>query len=65
LYARDYNTAYVLLHYFGYLRRDPDRPPDHDLAGYNFWLRDLNRTGDYRSLTRVFIESGEYKDRKQ
>lgn len=60
---RDYNVAYLLAHYFGYLRRNPDDPPDNNYAGFNFWLDDLNRTGDYRSLTRVFIESGEYRDR--
>ena len=59
----DYNTAFVLVHYFGYLRRNPDDPPDSNLVGFNFWLNDLNKTGDYRSLSRVFIESGEYKDR--
>jgi hypothetical protein len=62
---RDYSTAYLLAHYFGYLRRNPDDPPDRDLAGFNFWLDNLNRTGDYRSLTRVFIESGEYKNRSR
>lgn len=55
--AGDYNAAYVLLHYFGYLKRDMEA----DAAGYQFWLRDLNRTGDYRGLTRAFIESEEYK----
>lgn len=54
---REYNAAYVLLHYFGYLKRDVDA----DTAGYQFWLRDLNRTGDYRGLTRAFLESEEYK----
>ena len=61
----DYNAAYLLAHYFGYLRRNPDDPPDHNFAGFNFWLDDLNRTGDYRSLTRVFIESGEYEVRNR
>lgn len=56
------NAAYVLIHYFGYLHRNPDDAPDNNLAGYNFWLNELNHTGDYRSLSRVFIESGEYKD---
>jgi hypothetical protein len=55
--ARDYNAAYVLLHYFGYLKRDIEA----DAEGYQFWLRDLDRTGDYRGLTRAFIESGEYQ----
>jgi hypothetical protein len=55
--THDYNPAYVLLHYFGYLKRDIES----DAEGYNFWLRNLNRTGDYRGLTRAFMESGEYK----
>ena len=54
LFARDYNAAFVRLHYFGYLRRDPED---------DYWLRNLNRTGDYRSLTRAFLESDEYKRR--
>jgi hypothetical protein len=61
LSARDYNRAYLLCHYFGYLRRNPDDPPDHDLAGYNFWLGQLDRTRDYRGMTRAFIEADEYK----
>ncbi|HVF49919.1 MAG TPA: hypothetical protein VNA19_07525 [Pyrinomonadaceae bacterium] len=65
LLRREYNAAYVLMHYFGYLRRNPDDPPDSNLEGYNFWLRDLDRTGDYRSVSRVFIESGEYKDKTE
>src|SRR5438128_6324510 len=32
----EYNKAFVLMEYFGYLRRNPD--PD----GYNFWLDVLN-----------------------
>ena len=59
----DYNAAYVLLHYFAYLGRNPEDPPDNSLAGYDFWLTDLNSTGDYRALSRVFIESDEYKNR--
>lgn len=61
----DYNAAYLLAHYFGYLRRNPEDPPDNNFVGFNFWLNDLNRSGDYRSLTRVFIESGEYQDRSR
>jgi hypothetical protein len=59
----EYNEAYILVHYFGYLHRNPDDPPDNNLAGFNYWLSDLNRTGDYRTVSRVFIESGEYKKR--
>lgn len=62
LYRREYNTAYVLTHYFGYLRRNPDDPPESSWAGFNFWLDILNQTGDYRGLSRAFVESGEYQD---
>jgi len=54
-FARDYNAACVRLHYFGYLRRDPED---------DFWLRNLDRTRDYRSITRAFLESDEYKARR-
>lgn len=36
LYQREFNRSFVILQYFGYLRRDPD------LAGYNFWLNKLD-----------------------
>jgi hypothetical protein len=61
LFSRDYNAAYVLCHYFGYLKRNPDDSPDHDLTGYNFWRQQLDRTRDYRGITRAFLESDEYK----
>ncbi|HYW70100.1 MAG TPA: hypothetical protein VE961_03640 [Pyrinomonadaceae bacterium] len=60
LYAREYNTAYVLMHFFGYLRRNPDDPPDGDLRGLLFWRERLDRWHDYRSISRAFIDSSEY-----
>jgi len=63
-YAREFNTAYVLIHYFGYLRRNPDDAPDFDLQGLNFWRDRLDEWGDYRIVSRAFIESTEYKDLK-
>jgi hypothetical protein len=59
--AREYDTAYVLVHFFGYLGRDPDDPPDRDLGGLHFWRDHLAHTRDYRSLSRAFMESIEYK----
>jgi hypothetical protein len=61
----DYNSAYVLIHYFAYFHRNPDDSPDNDMKGFNFWLDNLERTGDYRSVTRAFIESGEYRDKSR
>jgi hypothetical protein len=54
---REYDEAYVLAHFFAYLGRDPD--PE----GFNFWLGVLSHNGDYRSLSRAFMESEEYKQR--
>ncbi|HJQ32337.1 MAG TPA: hypothetical protein VJ866_09165 [Pyrinomonadaceae bacterium] len=63
LYKADYDTSYVLVHFFGYLGRDPGTPPDRDLTGFDFWRDVLRRNGDYRSLSRAFLESEEYKNR--
>lgn len=57
-YAREYDSAYVLTHFFAYLGRDPFDPPD---GGFDFWLHILQRTRDYRSLSRAFLESDEYR----
>lgn len=61
LFSREYNAAYLLCHYFGYLKRNPDEAPDHDLTGYSFWRQQLDRTHDFRGITRAFLESDEYK----
>ena len=34
----EFNKAFVLMQYFGYLRRNPNDAPDPDFTGYNFWL---------------------------
>jgi glucose/arabinose dehydrogenase len=62
------NRAFVLMQYFGYLRRNPDDAPEinRDFAGYNFWLAKLNDNGgDYRraEMVRAFISSDEYRNR--
>jgi hypothetical protein len=64
-YAREYDTAYVLTHFFAYLGRDPGDPPDHGADGFDFWLHILERTHDYRSLSRAFMESEEYKQNRE
>ena len=61
---REFNTAYVLMHFFGYLRRNPDDPPDKDLSGLNFWRDNLDTWGDYPNISRAFIESIEYNNLK-
>jgi hypothetical protein len=61
LVERERHRSFLLLHYFGYLRRNPDDPPDHDLEGFNFWLGELERTGDPSKIALAFRESFEYK----
>ncbi|HWS90899.1 MAG TPA: S8 family serine peptidase [Pyrinomonadaceae bacterium] len=64
--ARERNRAFVLMQYFGYLRRNPNDPPDSDFSGYNFWLNKLNQfNGDFRAaeMVKAFITSIEYRSR--
>jgi hypothetical protein len=49
------DRALVLLHYFGYLRRDPDA------QGFNYWLNVLERHGDASLIREGFMTSDEYK----
>ncbi len=63
LYKREYNTAFVLTHYYGYLDRNPNDPPDSGLEGLNYWRSILDNSKDYRSISRAFLESNEYKKR--
>ena len=55
----EYNSAFVLMQYFGYLRRDADQ------GGYDFWLNILNNRvpNNYRSMVCAFITSAEYQHR--
>ena len=60
------NRAFVLMQYFGYLRRNPDDLPDTDFAGFDFWLGKMNQHGgDYRAaeMVKSFIISEEYRRR--
>ena len=54
------NEAFVMMQYFGYLRRDPDE------SGYQFWLNKLNQfNGNFEQaeMVKAFIVSGEYRQR--
>ncbi len=43
LAQQEFNRAFVLMQYFGYLRRNPNDPQDTDYSGYDFWLNKLNQ----------------------
>lgn len=60
------NRAFVLMEYFGYLRRNPNDPPDSDYTGYDFWLTKLNQFGGNfvnAEMVKAFISSLEYRQR--
>jgi hypothetical protein len=56
----EYNQSFVLMEYFGYLRRDPDD------GGYGFWLAQVNKfplrnVGIQHAMACSFITSAEYQ----
>lgn len=57
--TREYNPSFVLMQYFGFLRRDPDP------GGYTFWLDILNNRepNNYLAMVCAFVTSAEYQQR--
>ncbi|HEY3037265.1 MAG TPA: S8 family serine peptidase [Pyrinomonadaceae bacterium] len=54
------NQMFVMMEYFGYLRRDPDE------SGYAFWLNKLsefNGNFEQAEMVKAFLVSGEYRER--
>jgi hypothetical protein len=63
---REFNRAFVLMQYFGYLRRNPNDTPDSNFSGYNFWLSKLNDfSGNFvnAEMVKAFTVSNEYRRR--
>jgi len=66
LNTQEFNRAFVLLQYIGYLRRNPNDTPDSDYTGYDFWLTKLNQfNGNFvnAEMVKAFINSVEYRQR--
>jgi hypothetical protein len=79
IFQTHYNPAFVLMEYFGYLRRNPDDFPNTDFSGYDFWLNKLNQFSlpgeDVRNesvalgrvkraeMVKAFLVAGEYRER--
>jgi len=62
----EFNKAFVLMQYFGYMRRNPNDAPDTNFDGFNFWLDKLNQfNGNFvdAEMVKAFIISGEYRQR--
>jgi hypothetical protein len=57
VYDKYYNEAFVIMQYFGYLRRTAD-------ISYLDWINTMNQTnGDYRIMINGFMNSNEYRKR--
>ena len=66
LRAAELNRAFVLMQYYGYLRRNPDDLPDSDFRGWKFWFDKLEEFhGNFvnAEMVRAFLTSTEYIDR--
>jgi hypothetical protein len=66
LRQREFNRAFVLMQYFGYLRRNADDPQDTDFQGWKFWLDKLNQfNGNFveAEMVKAFLVSAEYRAR--
>lgn len=66
LQTAELNRAFVLMQYFGYLRRNPNDPQDADYTGYEYWLNKLNEFhGDHvaSEMVKAFLTSTEYTNR--
>jgi hypothetical protein len=73
LSTNEFNKAFVLMQFFGYLRRNPNDPQDTDYTGFDFWLTKLNSftvPGDdpllraqKADMVKAFITSTEYRQR--
>jgi len=54
------NETFVMMQYFGYLRREPDE------SGFHFWLNKLNEfEGNFEraEMVKAFLASSEYRER--
>ncbi len=66
LQQNEFRRAFVLMQFYGYLRRNPDDPQDTDFRGWKFWLSKLNEfDGNYiaAEMVKAFITSDEYRKR--
>jgi hypothetical protein len=66
LNAAENNKAFVLMQYFGYLKRNPDDLPDNSFVGWQFWLGKLNQfNGNFvqAQMVKAFLDSTEYRAR--
>jgi len=79
VYNKQFNPAFVLMQYIGYLRRNPNDAPDTNYGGFDFWLGKMNsfsvagedvrneevarRRVQRAEMVRAFLLATEYRGR--
>jgi hypothetical protein len=66
LSRNEFNKAFVLMQYYGYLQRGPNEFPNSNFDGFHFWLDKLNQfNGNFveAEMVKAFLVSLEYKQR--
>lgn len=66
LRQHELNRAFVLMQYYGYLRRNPDEIFDADFGGWLFWFNKLEQFhGNFvqAEMVKAFLVSREYRRR--
>jgi hypothetical protein len=66
LVEKEKDRSLLLLHYFAYLRRNPDDPPDYNLNAFNYWLQEMAKHHEIGKIATAFQDSIEFhsiKDR--
>ncbi len=59
------DRSLLVLHYFAFLRRNPNDPPDRNFSGFNFWLQQLTQNHDTQKIATAFQNSIEFQAIKQ
>jgi uncharacterized repeat protein (TIGR01451 family) len=56
VYTKYYNESFIVMNYFGFLRRNPD-------AAFQGWVDTFNHTNNYKLIINGFLNSSEYGQR--
>src|SRR6185312_4555118 len=58
---REKNRSLVLLHFFAYLHRNPDDPPDKNMDGLLHWVIEMDKGYAPAALSYAFASSFEHQ----
>ena len=64
LREKEEDRSMVLIYFFAYLQRNPGDPPDRNMDGFNYWVREVKKHGA-NDLVKAFSSSLEFRARPQ